>query len=82
MVHETICLLEVIYKVKKELGMCPLVTSLLRARKKTRRAFGSFFRFPSPTPSAPLFKPGAQVSPTLEEVTSKQRQEEQHQHQD
>lgn len=82
MVHETICLLEVIYKVKKKLGTCPLVTSLLSARKETRRALASFFPCSSPTASAPLFKPGAEVSPTLEGDTSEQRREEQHQHQD
>lgn len=38
-VWETICLLEVIYKVKKKLGICPLVTSLLSMQRKTRRAF-------------------------------------------
>lgn len=82
MVHETICLLEVIYKVKKKLGTCPLVTSLLSAPKETRRALASFFPCSSATASAPLFKPGAEVSPTLEGDTSEQRREEQHQHQD
>lgn len=42
-VYETICLLEVIYKVKKKLGMCPLVTSLWSVQRKTSRASASFF---------------------------------------
>lgn len=42
-VHETICLQEVIYKVKKKLGMCPLVTSLWSVQRKTSRASASFF---------------------------------------
>lgn len=42
-VHETICLLEVIYKVKKKLGICPLITSLLSMQRKTRWAFADFF---------------------------------------
>lgn len=42
-VHETICLLEVIYEVKKKLGMCLLVTSLWSVQRKTSRASASFF---------------------------------------
>lgn len=42
-VHETICLLEVIYKVKMKLWVCPLITSLLSMQRKSKRTFADFF---------------------------------------
>lgn len=84
MVHETICLLEVIYKVEKKLGICPLKTFLLSKQRRTRRAFAGFFHCLLSSPYTclpdvhmdtrahlhPLFKLESKILSMLEEVTS------------
>lgn len=90
-VWETICLLEVIYKVKKKLGICPLVTSLLSMQRKTRRAFADLLpSLLSPNMPHkhmyqltrahlhPLLKLGTETLFMLEEDTSRKKPAQQH----
>lgn len=90
-VRETICLLEVIYKVKKKFGICPLATSLLSMQRKTRRAFADLLP-PLLSPNMPhermyqhtrahlhrVLKLGTETLFMLEEGTSGQKPAERH----
>lgn len=92
-VCKTICLLEVIYKVKKKLGICPLVTSLLSMQKKTGRAFADLL-LPLLSPNMPhkhmyqhtrahphpLLQLGTEPLFMLEEGTSGEKAAERHHH--